>query len=405
METRVGITCLRNMTGSPVQFCEADIPPLKEKLFELIKLTDFSLSSLKNARVLIHPNLVRPNPELIPASSTDPRVILALCDLFRDFNAGKIIVGENPGFGFPAQKAFELAGLLPALARRGIETAFFDTGEWVEVDNPSGKLFRRIRVARPVLEADVFVNVPKWKTHMLTGVSLAIKNLLGIIHDDQRMLFHRNDIIEKIVDIVLVRKPELNVIDGLWAMEGQAPFHGETIRDFGGILAGTDILACDMVAAELMGFEIREIPHLKVAEQRLWTNNPPDIRITGDGYAQLKRFFKRPVLSSAGQFPPVQCIECGVCNGCLSAIRHSMDKLNFEGAISALPAVTIVSGRPMPNRQTLETWDGHLILFGNCAMEFQFYSAMQRIKGILVPGCPPHVLDLERVLRNLPNER
>jgi hypothetical protein len=53
----------------------------------------------------------------------------------------------------------------------------------------------------------------------------------------------------------------------------------------------------------------------------------------------------------------------------------------------------------MPNIPTLDTWQGRLILFGNCAAEFQFYDAARRQKAVWIPGCPPHVLDLEKALK------
>ncbi|MBN1356119.1 DUF362 domain-containing protein [bacterium] len=401
MMNSVYLNKVSNLTGSPLNCPESDISRIKEEIAGSLEAISYQTADIRGSTVILKPNLVRPNPRLIPASSTDPRVVIAIAELCSDFGAREVGVGENPGFEYPAREAFEISGLTALLKKRGFKTFFFDDGEWVDIPNPAGRLYRNIRVAKPVMEAGVFINLPKWKTHMLTCISLSIKNLLGIIHDDQRMLFHRNDIAEKIVDLAQVRVPDLNIIDGLWAMEGQAPFHGVSIRDYNGLAVSTDMIALDSTVAEWMGFSISEIPHLMIARERIWNGVDHPVNVIGPEKDLLKRRFKRPVLSSAGQFPGFRCIECGVCNGCLSAIRHSLDKLAFESDLKLYPVSTIVSGRPMCNEQTLDEWEGNLILFGNCASEFQFYDRAKRRKGCWIPGCPPHVLDLFNLLEKL----
>jgi len=150
-----------------------------------------------------------------------------------------------------------------------------------------------------------------------------------------------------------------------------------------------------------MGFEPGEVPHVQLALKRLlndW-NDDDSPEISGDSIENVFRRFQRPVISSMGHFDNIECIECGVCNGCLSAVRHSLDWLKAEDEISTIKKCTIISGRPMPNMMTLEKWDGELILFGNCAAEFQFFDAGRRQKANWIPGCPPHVLDLARQLK------
>jgi hypothetical protein len=284
-----------------------------------------------------------------------------------------------------------------------VDILCFDEMKWVSIENPQGRLFRTLQVPEALFKTDYFINLPKLKTHMLTRVSLCIKNLLGLIHDDNRMVYHRNDISEKIVDLLHVKWPDLNIIDGLWAMEGQAPFHGKAIPDFNVLIAGTDAIAVDTVTAELMGFQKMEVPHIVLARKRFGRNKYAEIELLGDDPEHIRYRFERPVLSSAGWFNRIHCIECGVCNGCLSAIRHSLDKLAFEKKLEQIQEVTIVSGMPMPNKNTLESWNGRLILFGNCSTGFQFYSYEKRAQALWIPGCPPHVLDLEKTLIDLKN--
>ncbi|HPQ39698.1 MAG TPA: DUF362 domain-containing protein, partial [bacterium] len=359
---------VQNAGGTPVSWTDHDVTELKREIEPLIGDSGFEIRSVRNQTVLLHPNLVRPHRNR-PASFTDPRLILAVAEYLLDHGARAVEIGENPGFEYAARDAFREAGLAEPLKRRGVSIRYFDEEDWIDVDNPDARLYHRIRVSKAVLDADVFVNIPKMKTHMLTGVSLSIKNLLGMIHDDDRQIFHRNDIADKVVDLLFVRPPDLNIIDGLWAMEGQAPFHGDAVVSFNVLLAGMIAPVLDAVACRIMGFDPEEVPHVQLACHRHldgW-EGLDGVSIAGSDPGEITRRFKRPVLSSMAQFQGVECIECGVCSGCLSAVRHSLDWLSAEGLISRLDKVTIVSGRPMPNRQTLTRWDGELILFGNCA--------------------------------------
>lgn len=402
MRHKVVIKKIDSPGGSPLIWDSHIIEDLKVKLGDLIELAGFNLSKLKNASVLLHPNLVRPHLSR-PASFTDPRLVLAAAALFKECGAKSVGVGENPGLKFPARKAFHESGLTESLTKMDVNIHCFDEGKWKKVSNPQGRLFRSITVSEDILDTDYFINMPKMKTHMLTQVSLSIKNLLGIIHDNDRMLFHRNDIADKVVDLNMIRSPDLNIVDGLWAMEGQAPFHGKSIEEFNVLVIGRSASVVDAVCCRIMGFNPDEAPHIKLALKRLvneWAGED-QVELLGDSVASVKRNFLRPVLSSLGSFDPIECIECGVCNGCLSAVRHSLDWLQAEMDLAELPQCTIVSGRPMPNKQTLDNWNGKLVLFGNCASEFQFYDLEKRANAAWIPGCPPHVLDLAAFLKKL----
>lgn len=400
MKYTVACKKVDSVGGTPVQWHDRDVADLKKSLDDLLRKSTFDMACVRNKRVLLHPNLVRPHADR-PASFTDPRLILATVEYFRDHGAPTIEIGENPGFEYSARKAFAEAGLVEALKHRDAAVRYFDEESWTVVSNPRARLYDTVKVSNAVLETDILVNLPKMKTHMLTGVSLSVKNLLGIIHDDDRQIFHRNDIADKVVDLLFVRPPDLNIIDGLWAMEGQAPFHGDPVRGFNVLLAGISAPAVDAAGCVVMGFDPCEIPHVQLACQRHleeWTGTE-NLNIEGDNPASVSRRFKRPVLSSMAQFQGIECIECGVCRGCLSAVRHSLDWLRAEGLIDRIDPVTIVSGRPMPNRQTLHHWDGDLILLGNCAAEFQFFDSSRRRKALWIPGCAPHVLDLAKELK------
>jgi len=397
--SEVAIVHREKIGETPVEFSEHSVSVITEMIDESFRLLGIRAETLQSKSVLIKPNLVRPDPQRNPSISTDPRVILALCRYLIDCGANKITVGENPGYGLPAKAAFRLAQIVHPLKRMGIGLSFFDEEEIVCVPNPRGVLLKRVYQAKSVIDHEILINVPKMKTHKHTLVSLGLKNLQGILLDPQRRLFHRNDIEQKIIDTYLSAVPWLTLIDGIWPMEGQAPFCGLPIRDFNTIVAGQDTVAVDMITSEIMGFSHEEIATLRIAR---WMNLPgsqrSDINVLGQNPNDVKRQFIRPVLSSTGVFENILVIEGGACTGCLSALRHSLDKMACAGGLEKLGDATIYVGRPMPNVKTVRDWRGTLYLFGNCAVDLVFSHPEKRLAPVFIPGCAPHVLDFYRTV-------
>ena len=129
---------------------------------------------LPGERVLIKPNMLYAKaPEC--GVTTHPEVLRAVIELVRE--AGGIpLVGDSPGFG-DFRKVAEKSGLLRVAEETGAEMV--DFAEAVEV--PSGGMFKRFELARPYLEADRVINLPKLKTHEMMTMTCAVKNLFGAV--------------------------------------------------------------------------------------------------------------------------------------------------------------------------------------------------------------------------------
>ncbi len=398
-DAKVAVLKESNIPGSPSEISNDSLNIIESLLDRTLSLILDIPTYFKDKTVFIKPNLVRPNLVALPAVTTDPRVIIALTKLIINAGAKKVMVGDIPGYRVKSSDAMDLSQLTDKLVDLGAYSANLNEGDIVAVPTPTGTVLKHIKLPVSVRDADIFINLPKLKTHMHTLVSLGIKNLHGLILDDQRLLFHRHDISYKVVDILYSIVPDLTIIDGLWALEGQAPLHGNAVSDFNTMLASTNINAIDAVGTYLMGIEPVEISTCRLACKRgFGPYNLVDIEILGYDINRIRRIFKRPVLSSAGVFDKVDVIEGGACSGCLSALRHSLDRLEFEKKLDKLPKLTIYTGMPMPNTVTLESWDGDLICLGNCASSLVLKQNHVSQPSIFVPGCAPHVLDLKHVL-------
>ncbi|WP_051261514.1 DUF362 domain-containing protein [Desulfovibrio inopinatus] len=391
----VGIGHKDYIPETPGDFTAASQKIVTELLAETIaQTTDLPLLVL-GQKVLLKPNLVRPNPKNPNAVVTDERVLMGLIQLIKDAGAAEIWVGDNPGYGLPLAQALEqMSEFKTRLAHLNVRLRFFDEEEKITVDNPTAVIFDPVVLPVSLMEADVYINVPKMKTHMHTLVTLGIKNQYGLILDDQRMFYHRNDINVKIVDILRVVKPHLTVIDGIYAVQGQAPLSGSVVEHMNTIVCGEDVVAVDTVSASLMGIDPMEVAMLRIARaEKLGVADLDDIEIRGADPDAVRRPFKRPVVSPMGAYDEIHAIEGGACTGCLSALRHSLDKLHSEGRLAGNLPQTVYIGKPMPDMKNVKSCKGPMWCFGSCTSDLIFNHQRCEEKARFIPGCPPHILE------------
>jgi ferredoxin len=138
----------------------------------------------------------------------------------------------------------------------------------VQMDEP---FKRKIALLRDVMEADVYISVPKMKTHGLTMISGAMKNNYGLLAGAQKSWFHYYSGDPKrfarvVVELFRMRPPDFVIMDAILAMEGYGPASPET-RWVNKILAATDAVALDTVEAKIVGFTVDDVPYLKIARE------------------------------------------------------------------------------------------------------------------------------------------
>jgi uncharacterized protein (DUF362 family) len=179
----------------------------------------------------------------------------------------------------------------------------------VAVNVPGGGLvYERIDLHRSLTEIDLLCSVPMMKTHDRAYVSLGMKNLIGLypgsVYGTVRSDVHDRataagspGIAYETIDMVRANKLGLVVIDGSIAMEGNGPADGELVQ-MNLIIAGTNPLATDMVAASVMGFEPDEIPMFVCANTvGLQPQRLDEIEVRGKSVQEVRRDFKRPEMN------------------------------------------------------------------------------------------------------------
>jgi uncharacterized protein (DUF362 family)/Pyruvate/2-oxoacid:ferredoxin oxidoreductase delta subunit len=249
---------------------------------------------------------------------------------------GTVLIGDSPaGSVKNVLPTWRKSGLTEVAARTGAHLVPFDGVAWKRMDGADGP--NDYLIARPVLEADLVINLPKLKTHVLTLYTGAVKNLFGTIPGTRKREIHYRtpgvqDFSRALVDVLALVRPGLTIMDGVVGQEGSGPGMRGTPRPYGLLAASADPVALDAVMTRAMGYRPGEVLHLAEAgARRLGASDPDAVQIAGDrrpldvGRVRLPRphwYFRAPPWASAPlrwaarsrpRVTASACIGCGRC--------------------------------------------------------------------------------------------
>ncbi len=197
------------------------------------------------------------------------------------------------------EDGFKISGYHEMCERHGVRLINLRQSGFAE-KNCDGKILKNIFISKSVMETDVIINLPKFKTHSLNVFTGGIKNMYGIIPAGLRRRFHSDylnldDFAQMLVDIYAAAKPALNIIDGIMAMEGEGPGSG-VIRNLGLVLASRDGVALDAVAGGIIGLKPEDVLTTRAAGARgLGMSDLQKIDVEGELFAsQVVSDFKLP---------------------------------------------------------------------------------------------------------------
>jgi ferredoxin len=127
-------------------------------------------------------------------------------------------------------------------------------------------------VSRQALEADLFITLPKFKTHLVTTITGAVKNSFGLLVGGQKSEMHRlarsnREFCEAVVDVYQVRPPDLAIMDAVTGMQGMGP-SSDDLREVGKLMACRNAVTLDAVMAMMMGAQPEAVGTLRTAHER-----------------------------------------------------------------------------------------------------------------------------------------
>jgi uncharacterized protein (DUF362 family) len=361
----------------------------REALFALA----LDRSEIGGKRILIKPNagrLVGPCTGI----NTHPDVVAAVIDHFRENGLTDIVIAESPILGVKALASLEMCGIGDIARKRGVPLIDLDALPPVTVSIPDGKVIKKIRVCKEILENNYIISVPVMKTHMHTQVSLGLKNMKGCLYGREKVLLHQlppsGNVIPPakpldmaVADMAGILMPDLTVIDGMIAQEGLGPSAGEA-REMGIVIASRNCLAADTTAVRLMGFDPDNVHHLRetLTQRRqidaLYDFLANPITVDPAGYLDWDADFAPPPSKVSLEYNNVIVDDKDSCSACLSTVLMFLKRYYAEFAdyLNEEKPLRIAIGKAI-EAQSCDT-----LLIGNC-------TAKQKGIGVFIQGCPP----------------
>ena len=200
--------------------------------FAIAELTDVmmhhvgQLDSLHGKTVLLKPNLISNNG---PRLACTHREFVAGAALWFLDQGAKVLVGDSPAFG-SATKVCQKQGISEAL--QGLDVKLVDFVSSVKMKLTDGL---SVTVAREALECDFFVGLPKIKAHKQMFVTMAVKNMFGIVKGVNKAMLHmvhgdsHDQFAEIILDLVSLLPSQLHLADGIEVMHESGPLDGSPL--------------------------------------------------------------------------------------------------------------------------------------------------------------------------------
>lgn len=313
--------------------CDSYAPPLLEEKIRLaVELAGGWPEKLKpGANVLLKPNLLSARtPE--QCVTTHPEVVRAVIRELRRKGIEKITIADSPAGNYSWQELWDKTGMRKIADEEKVDLIPVDN--FVRKEIPG---YGSVPVLKEFSSFDMFISLPKLKTHLLTKITGAVKNSYGLMVGEAKSGFHGKcpsprKMANFLAAVYGIIKPDFVIMDAVESMAGDGPAAGTPFKS-GLIFAGADAVAVDSCACTVYGYTANEIPLLvKTESMGFGTANPELIEKAGDGWEKMKNMkAKRSISDVLHRFPEPAfkiltmllkcrpsikqdiCVKCGKC--------------------------------------------------------------------------------------------
>jgi uncharacterized protein (DUF362 family)/ferredoxin len=303
---------------------------LTAAISQAIFAAGFDMGSVKGRSVLLKPNMLGAFlPEM--GATTHPSFVRAVIEIFQSADA-IVSVGDSPNGVHTPDEVWRTTGIRDVCVETGAKEVQFEKSGSVERGG--------FMIARAVLSADIIINLPKFKTHGLTALTLAVKNLFGCVNGMIKTRYHRefsdrSKFCKQIVAIANEVSPSLSIVDGITAMAGNGPSGGIVVQ-LGAIVAGTNMYAVDSACADIVGIQPMDVETIAAAVEMGQWSESNSLHIAGERPTRfahidfpmpstfktkkLDWWISRVILSGIWnglsvkpKINPKKCIHCNMC--------------------------------------------------------------------------------------------
>jgi uncharacterized protein (DUF362 family) len=257
------------------------ITNLKDDLLKSLEFIEWKDQVEKGSTVFVKPNFTYPYYK--EGITTTPELLKNFLEILKD-RAGEVIVGESNGGNnsFTADDAFKGHNMHEICRETGATLVNLSKMPSMSVEETIQG--RKVKVFLPkflVNDIDCFVSVPVLKVHVMTTVTLSIKNLWGCYPDTMRCLHHQ-DLSRKLTLITKTLNPRLVIIDGIYALDGHGPMYG-VAKKANLIMSSNNPVVADSLGTSVMGIPLKDVESIQIASrQGLGITDLSKVRLNDD---------------------------------------------------------------------------------------------------------------------------
>ncbi len=268
---------------------QQEVTTVLNTLFDKI-CADNNFTDFQGKKVVLKPNLLAKRaPDM--GVTTQPSFVIAASEYFSQKGA-EVIIADSPGGVYHPtllKSLYKVCRMDEAPLAQLNFNVESETVKWED---------KEFSIIKPLVEADVIVNLARMKTHTLCDMTAAVKNLFGSIPGLTKAEYHakypnKKVFSEMLVDLCLANAPQINIIDGVIGMEGEGPANGSPVKT-GVIIGSANPFAADCLCAELMGFNEDEVDTVRISRERGLCPSVNELKVEGEQVSAHQFKFKRP---------------------------------------------------------------------------------------------------------------
>lgn len=261
-------------------------PNVHKAVREAMELAEWTKFIKKGKPVALKPNLGW--DFLLPGAISSPWVVEGIIKEIKEY-VPKIYMVESDQVLVKADKVFRLTGMDKVCKKFGVEWINMSKGKFIKKKLKDAYILHEVEIPE-ILTKTQMITLPLMKTHGKTTITGALKNQWGCL----KKLRHNYHLVvnQALADLNRVVKPIFCVMDGTVSLEGDGPKSGiPKVTDL--VLASSDPVAIDSIAAKIMGFDPNKIEHLQLCAQKgIGVADLKSIKIKGQNIDKFHFSFK-----------------------------------------------------------------------------------------------------------------
>jgi uncharacterized protein (DUF362 family) len=219
----------------------------------------------KGSDVILKPNVCVDFRTYEWAATTNPWVVGEVVKMCFEAGAGSVRVMDQT-WGRSMTEAYLMCGITDQVEAAGGEMVWMPLEKFIPTELPLGKDLKSLDIYDDILNADVWINMPVAKHHLDAKLTLAMKNLMGVIAN--RPIIHEN-FGQRIADMASVFKPALNIMDAVRVMTKNGPIGNalSDVKKMDTVIVSKDMVAIDAYTTRLFDMKPEDLDYVVCAAE------------------------------------------------------------------------------------------------------------------------------------------